>query len=115
MKQAIQEKKCVIVDRCNFDKKQRETWIKLAATGNPKYPVHCVVLNAASVEECIQRCQTRPQHETVSPREAPGIVRMMKRSWKSPDAAEIQQFQSFQIANTSQEIDSALQSLLAQA
>lgn len=40
----LDKKQSVIVDRCNFDRDQRKTWIELAQ--HYKVPVDCIVLTA---------------------------------------------------------------------
>jgi predicted kinase len=40
----LDKKQSVIVDRCNFDRDQRRTWIELAQYY--KVPVDCIVLTA---------------------------------------------------------------------
>lgn len=43
-KQYLDKKQSVIVDRCNFDREQRKTWIDLAQ--HYKVPIDCIVLTA---------------------------------------------------------------------
>jgi predicted kinase len=72
---ALDNGQCVVVDRCNFDRKQRKSFISIAAEFG--VPVDCVVLEVdtlVTVNECIQRCQQRHHHPTINSQEARGIV-----------------------------------------
>ena len=46
----------------------------------------CVVF-AAAPAACIARCQQRPRHETVAPREAARVVSTMARQFRPPAPA----------------------------
>ncbi|GAA5798272.1 hypothetical protein HPULCUR_003672 [Helicostylum pulchrum] len=60
-KKFLDKKQSVVVDRCNFDKEQRKTWIELAQ--HYKIPVDCIVLTT-NQEECYQRIKVRTEHPT---------------------------------------------------
>eukprot|EP00934_Nitzschia_sp_Nitz4_P001027 Nitzschia sp. Nitz4//scaffold63_size106090//75166//75890//NITZ4_004402-RA/size106090-processed-gene-0.131-mRNA-1//1//CDS//3329556011//1027//frame0 len=81
---------CILIDRCNFDEKQRSTWYKLALQN--RYKVYCWVLSLPK-EQCIQRCQSRPNHETVAPHEAEKIIRMVASQYKAPTKNELSNYQ----------------------
>ncbi|CAO3696864.1 unnamed protein product [Umbelopsis ramanniana] len=51
----------VVIDRSNFDSKQRRTWIDIAYKNNMR--VDCIVFDTA-VEECAERINVRQNHPT---------------------------------------------------
>ncbi|KAF7721804.1 hypothetical protein EC973_004129, partial [Apophysomyces ossiformis] len=57
----LEEKRNVVIDRCNFDLKQRKTWIELAKEYN--VPVDCIIFTATA-EECSSRILGRTDHPT---------------------------------------------------
>ena len=65
MESALKTNKPVVVDRCNFDLRQRKSWIDLAA----KYGVKNVVAVCINtpVDVCKDRIITRGAHPTVEP------------------------------------------------
>lgn len=76
---------CPVIDRCNFDPEQRAKFVAIAQEFN--VPVDCIVFESESlisVDECIQRCETRRNHPTVKPKEARGIVMGMAQQMKPP-------------------------------
>ena len=77
----ILDGKCPVIDRCNFDTKQRAKFLKLASINN--LPVDCVVFRFPS-ELCISRCQDRSDHETLTPEMAPRIVKIMEKQFSPP-------------------------------
>lgn len=72
---------CPIIDRCNFDPAQRHTWIELAHSYG--VPIDCIVLEV-SLPECIRRCQSRTNHETIKPEQAATVVPSVFRQWVPP-------------------------------
>lgn len=103
---------CVIVDRCNFDLKQRKVWYDLAL--QYKYPVDCIVLRVP-VSLCIQRCQERTHHETVSPQDAARIVNMCNKKWQAPNREEqMTSLRTFRMVESSSEFNEVLALLLQQ-
>jgi len=105
-KQAMASGLCVIVDRCNFDFSQRQVWYDLAAEHH--YPVDCLVLSVP-LPICIQRCQQRPSHESIQPKEAPRIVNMVKAQWEMPRRDEqIKYLRTFRILTSSQQVNEAV-------
>eukprot|EP00980_Cylindrotheca_fusiformis_P008186 scaffold1734_cov196-Cylindrotheca_fusiformis.AAC.8 len=89
--QALEQRKCVIVDRCNFDMRQRQTWYDLAKSFD--VAVHCVVLRFPP-NVCIKRCQSRGQHETIKAEEAAKVVNIVKKQMKLPDGGETKKLSS---------------------
>ena len=63
--------RCPIIDRCNFDAEQRESFIRMAHDYN--VVVDCVIFNF-SKEECIERCQSRSHHETIARGQEKAVV-----------------------------------------
>ena len=80
-RKTLAEGKCPIIDRCNFDVKQRKHFLDIAKEAG--VPVDCLVFTF-SLDVCIRRCQQRQDHETLSPQEAPRIVRMMMQNFSPP-------------------------------
>ncbi|CAO3636162.1 unnamed protein product [Mucor hiemalis] len=57
----LDQRHSVIVNRCNFDRDQRRTWINLAQ--HYKIPIDCIVLTA-NQQECGDRIKVREDHPT---------------------------------------------------
>jgi predicted kinase len=87
-KEVLSSGKCPIIDRCNFDNKQRQTWYDLASTDErTTIPIDCLVLQVHA-QECIRRCESRTQHETVTPEEARKIIGIVNSQLKFPHRNE---------------------------
>jgi predicted kinase len=80
-RRTIDEGKCPVVDRCNFDAKQREKFIKIAVES--KIGVECVVFQV-SADECVRRCRSRNDHPTVHSSEAKAVVKEIARHYAPP-------------------------------
>ncbi|KAI8979124.1 hypothetical protein BDF20DRAFT_809061, partial [Mycotypha africana] len=81
-KKFLDERQSVIIDRCNFDRDQRRTWIELAR--HYKIPVDCIVLTADQ-KECGDRIVIRENHPTgVVGREGLHILRKFVRNYRPP-------------------------------
>ncbi len=134
---------CPIIDRCNFDGKQRSTWYRLAeeaagqgslptktdisndTTGSGSkvqpplgIPVDVVVLDLP-YEECLRRCQMRKGHETIkSPQQAAGVLKQLRREWSPPhyakNAEEKSKYRSLTIVRTDKERKDCLLRILKQ-
>ena len=91
--------KCPIIDRCNISKRQRQYFtqfitassLSFSATANNTQasndnyvPVDCVVLQSASVQECIQRCKQRIDHPTLPPHQVQRVIGIMQHEWEEP-------------------------------
>lgn len=76
----------VIIDRCNFDRKQRATWIRIAKTQNAKI----VALELKTpIEVCRSRILAREAHPTgVIGSFGSGILNSFVRDYRSPVADE---------------------------
>jgi predicted kinase len=79
---ALQQKKCPIIDRCNAGPDHRKPFYQLAAECG--VDVNLVILEIPR-HVCLDRCQKRPNHPTVSPHDAARVMGFMKRDWKLPD------------------------------
>jgi predicted kinase len=77
----LEEGKCPIIDRCNFDPKQRRNFLNIAESFH--VPVDCIVFQFP-MDLCIRRCQERRNHETITTQNAAGIVRLMMRQFSPP-------------------------------
>ncbi|KAI8983032.1 AAA domain-containing protein [Pilobolus umbonatus] len=60
-KRFLDNKKNVIIDRCNFDEQQRAVWINIAKEYN--VPIDCVVFTT-TLKECAERIKVRENHPT---------------------------------------------------
>jgi predicted kinase len=79
--------KVPIVDRCNFNAKQRRYFIDLAKEVGG-CAVHCVVLVHVDRAQCLYRCQQRRGHPTLPPSEAAKVIGFVKKDWRLPTEKE---------------------------
>jgi adenylate kinase family enzyme len=84
---ALQENKCPVVDRCNFNAKQRKWFVELAKKNDIHCKVHCIVLDVDPAE-CLRRCRQRRNHPTLPPSKAAQVIGFIKKDWRLPTAAE---------------------------
>jgi predicted kinase len=86
--EAFVNRKCPLIDRCNFDPEQREKFVTIAYGYGAS--VDCVFFDSNStlvtVDECIKRCEKRSDHPTIKPGEARGVVIGMHKQMKPPKA-----------------------------
>lgn len=91
-RKSLTEGKSIIIDRQNFDQKQRKTWIQLASDfTNSNVPLECDLIEFATpYEECARRLQQRTHHETIhSINQGIGILKLVSsKQWKSPHISE---------------------------
>lgn len=81
-KKFLDQRQNVIVDRCNFDRSQRKTWIDIAQ--HYKVPIDCIVLTA-NQQDCSDRILTREQHPTgVHGNNGVHILRRFVRDYHPP-------------------------------
>mmetsp|Transcript_7784 Transcript_7784/g.11423 ORF Transcript_7784/g.11423 Transcript_7784/m.11423 type:complete len:215 (+) Transcript_7784:83-727(+) len=80
-RKALRTGKTVIIDRCNFDRDQRDTFMSIAHEFNVM--VDCVVFRYRK-EACIVRCEERNHHETIQPRDARSVVSRMDQMFRPP-------------------------------
>ncbi|CAI2175374.1 11285_t:CDS:10 [Funneliformis geosporum] len=82
----INKRKNVIVDRCNFDKRQRKTWVDLAIQFN--LTIDAIIMDTP-YEICEKRILSRENHPTnVQGRKGLEILENFKQIYKSPDYNE---------------------------
>ena len=55
----VKRGKCPVVDRCNFDERQRQHFIDIASKFG-------VPVDNENTEDCIIRCEERSYHETIN-------------------------------------------------
>mmetsp|Transcript_7150 Transcript_7150/g.9271 ORF Transcript_7150/g.9271 Transcript_7150/m.9271 type:complete len:288 (-) Transcript_7150:149-1012(-) len=84
----------VVIDRCNFDLKQRLHFVKIATELN--IPVDSIQFDI-SVDKCIERCTSRKFHETIKPDMAPDVVLKMKKMLRFPKKNQEQIRKSYKI------------------
>ena len=97
----LEEGKCPIIDRCNFDPKQRRNFLNIAKSFN--VPVDCIVFQFP-MDLCIRRCRERRNHETITEENASGVVRLMLRQFSPPLPNRINT-ETFRIIKTLDRLD----------
>ncbi|CAJ1894937.1 unnamed protein product [Cylindrotheca closterium] len=111
--EALDDNKCIILDRCNFDSAQRSTWFDLAK--KRKIPVYGLALQVPKLL-CIQRCQGRGNHETVAAKDAAKVVNIVARGFQLPSKEEQQgKFRSYLTLLNSSMLDDAVIHFLNQS
>ncbi|CEP20175.1 hypothetical protein [Parasitella parasitica] len=81
-KEYLDKKLSVIVDRCNFDRSQRQTWIDIAQ--HYKVPIDCIVLTASEAD-CGNRIRERQNHPTdVQGERGVGILSRFVKGYRPP-------------------------------
>ena len=103
-RQALKKGKSVIIDRCNFNKQQREHWLKFGV------PCECIVFSYEK-EVCIRRCKERRNHETIDTRNAAVVVRGMAKEYRPP-LPHSPQYQRHVVINSFRKSDEIVQSYL---
>lgn len=82
MKSALLENKRIIVDRCNFDEKQRSHWISLVkANCNKDDNKICLIEINMPIEDCLLRCKYRENHPTVNRSNYEMVLNDMSRNY----------------------------------
>ncbi|KAH9443651.1 hypothetical protein MJO28_014102 [Puccinia striiformis f. sp. tritici] len=96
-RRSLAEGKSIIIDRQNFDRKQRLTWIKLSQEFGTKddndkiIPLECDLIEFATpYEECLKRLEHRTGHESIhSIQEGTKILSLIyHKQWVSPHISE---------------------------
>ncbi|KAI8638223.1 AAA domain-containing protein [Parasitella parasitica] len=78
----LDKRQSVVVDRCNFDRSQRQTWIDIAQ--HYKVPIDCIVLTATK-EDCGNRIRERENHPTdVQGERGVGILSRFVKGYRPP-------------------------------
>jgi len=78
----LKDGKCPIIDRCNFDPSQRKHFLDIAKSFH-NIPVDCIVFQYG-MDLCIRRCQSRRNHETITPQIAVEVVQRMVQQFSPP-------------------------------
>lgn len=84
-RRALQQNKCPVIDRCNFDPSQRQYFVDIAR--EYRVPVHVVSLELPK-QTCIQRSEARQNHETIRPGDERMVVNKMLNMFEAPHASE---------------------------
>jgi predicted kinase len=92
---ALSQGKRVVIDRTNFDVKQRATWVHLAHNCWPARdqtftiaPHVWVVRFDTTRELCVQRCKANRNHPTLASTDAERVIGYMERDWVEPTLKE---------------------------
>ena len=87
--EALGEGQPVVVDRCNFDAKQRSEWVRLAEEHSVDASNIIAVVLDVPTNVCVSRVQRRCGHPTLRPgKKAAGVVRNMAGRMSPPTEAE---------------------------
>jgi len=113
-KEVLSEGKSVIIDRCNFDANQRQTWYDLASNQHNGLPIICICLYVP-MEECVRRCESRLNHETIRSEDARRVVGIVQRQLQFPTTRnETSLFRSMWTIHDSNAFNDAILALLNQ-
>jgi predicted kinase len=93
---ALARGKCPIIDRCNFDPKQRAPFLGIAESA--KVEVDIIVFQYP-MDACVARCQSRQHHETIAPSEAQSVVQRMIQQF-SPPLPNRNNIESYRVVKT---------------
>ena len=74
-----------IVDRCNFDVKQRSHFLDLVY--NTTIPVDYIVFDI-DPNTCLSRCRNRRGHPTLDGNKAGYVINLMTKDWRAPTMQE---------------------------
>ncbi len=89
MSQHLVRRQRVIIDRCNFDVRQRSHWIKMALNHRVRSEQILCILLFFPKETCIQRVMNRKGHPTLPPtRKAREVIETMANSFELPNKSE---------------------------
>ncbi|ORE01914.1 P-loop containing nucleoside triphosphate hydrolase protein [Rhizopus microsporus var. microsporus] len=90
-KRFLNKKLSIVIDRCNFDEKQRKTWVDLGQKYN--VPVDCIVLTTTE-QECSERIQCREDHPTgVIGDSGVQILKKFMRNYRPPRIDQLEGIQ----------------------
>lgn len=81
----------IVVDRCNFDAKQRSSWIRIANECSMKLQkrINIIAIEfTTSHDTCINRCLNRSEHPTVKPEDAHRVIGFMYNSLQAVSFSE---------------------------
>ena len=83
--QVLSERKCPVIDRCHASFKNRKPFHQLAKSLDVSVDILIV---DAPFSICLERCQLRQDHPTVSLAEASRILGCVRKEWKLPGKNE---------------------------
>lgn len=86
--EALEAKKCPVIDRCNISRQQRRHFTDSKQQKMRDVPVDCIVVKNAPVETCVRRCKSRQNHPTLDRRNAERVVNIMMAQWEEPVTTE---------------------------
>lgn len=103
----------VVVDRCNFDVRQRATWLQVgcAVCGGPGGFVPMTLRLATDLEECQQRTVSRTDHPTLNGPASAAVINRFREDFVGPKAAE--SFAARYVARSPAEVELLLPLLIA--
>lgn len=84
-RQTLASQKICVIDRCNFNPAQRRYFLDIAREFC--VPVDCISLELPK-EECVRRCESRPNHETIQRGEERQVVNKMMSMFEAPHMSE---------------------------
>jgi predicted kinase len=85
-KQALNEKRTVVIDRMNFNKKQRSRYISKAREAGYKIEI---IEFRVPVLLCLCRCENRVNHPTIKDNlTATNVIKFYFKNYKAPTADE---------------------------
>ena len=106
---ALAAGRSVVVDRCNFDRRQRAVWLahaNLKGGGGLRARAICLFLSVPP-EECARRAAARQGHPTVHAGNAQAVVGAMAAALEPPAARE--GFQGVHVARSAEEAAAVLE------
>lgn len=85
-RRALRGGRSVVIDRCNFDRSQRSTWLRIASDHGCS--ADALFLDTP-LEECIRRVNSRQSHPTLPPgSNSENIIRCFARDFMPPNLSE---------------------------
>ncbi|KAI8376330.1 P-loop containing nucleoside triphosphate hydrolase protein [Radiomyces spectabilis] len=97
----------VVIDRCNFDPKQRHTWVAIAREF--RIPVYCLVLTTTPME-CTERIHVRVDHPTgVMGEEGVFIMQRFLKNYIPPTEEEDEGFERIAYLDPSVDIECSVE------
>ena len=98
---ALRDGKSVLIDRSNFDERQRATWVKLARAHRAQ--TAAVILDMP-VELCIQRAESRTGHPTLATHDAAFVIHKFAGMWQ-PVKPQLEGFEAVRTCYTPADAD----------
>lgn len=87
--QALLAGREVVIDRCNFDQRQRATWVDIAYKGSHRGCVHVIGLHLdVPIRECIRRTEGRMDHPTLNGKDVVNVIHKFNGMFQKVDRRE---------------------------